>query len=458
MSRPNVTVNGVQVSSGPAPFAVLGDLEVTWGSETIMDEPEPAKARVQFIFRGEADPSWVMIGHRVEIRQRIDSESVNSFSGRVESMSAARRSVTLPNGTRTPVLVITAQCVDYLREFKQTYVTTAWDRETAPGEPARVDRLRGIAAGEGWRLTGIDELPPQPVEHAATHYDSITLYTLLSRYLSWWGPQVTFWDASYADSDGVHTRRIETAWTDATMPGDVLTTTPDGVWTMDYSPPAPLEEHIIPAGAVLADADWAAGSDARLTGARIQYQTSKLETHDDGSQTWQTSLDRSVHTWRPADVLDTYGKRVLELETSAIAPWDEYRRMGRRWLDFAASDWRMNGLTIPRASDLPAAQLRAMFDVRARRRTWWVVDDVDLLTPWGNVATVRGFATGGTLRYDSARDSWSVSMHLTDTRTARPSDLTWDWLQAQPAPFSDAPAALAGDVSFADFQTITTTR
>ena len=458
MSRPNVTVNGVQVSSSPAPFAVLGNVHVEWGNESIMDNPEPSRARVQFLFYGEADPEWLAIGHRLEIRARIDGASRNTFSGRIESMTADRRRVIVQGGPQTEALVVTAHAVDYLKEFNSTYVETAWRRETDPGEPPRRARLRGASADEGWQLIGLDDLPAEPAEGAATHYDSITLGALLRRYLSWWGPQVTFWDASYADTDGKHFRRIETAFTDVTIPGDVLTTTPAGAWTLDYSPPQPLAEEVLPGSAVLADVEWTASADSRYTGARVSFQSTRREELDTGETGLQTNIERSVQTWRPPDVLDVYGKRVLELESGMIADYTEYRRMGRRWLDFASQDWRMQAVTIPKASQLPARQLAALFDVRGRRRVWWIVDGVDLLTPWGSVATVRGIATGGSLSYDAAADNWSVSMHITDTRTARPTDLSWDWLQAQSAKFAEAPASAAGDVTFADFLTITNTR
>ena len=86
MSKPEVLIDEEVISGGAgATLATLGDLSIRWGTESLLDEPEPSTATVTFMFSGGVDVGRIGIGKRLIIRQRIASIA------RVPTISATSR-------------------------------------------------------------------------------------------------------------------------------------------------------------------------------------------------------------------------------------------------------------------------------------------------------------------------------------------------------------------------------
>lgn len=451
--RPRILINSQHVAGGASSvFAALGDVGIKWGSDNVLDTPNPAQLTCEFIFRGAVDTSRLRIGHRLELKQRIAGQDITGFSGRIENMQSR-----LDDNGRLRIRVTAS---DSIKELRSYYVATEWENDgLREGQMPRIERIRRALNAGGWQLIGIEELPPMPFPSAASFYNSITAYALLNRYLSYYGPQVTFFDSSWTYDDGPITRRIEVAWMGQVTAGDTLTTADGTTWRVAHDTPDGLAQQVLPAGTVLADTEFEASADSILTTAKVSYQTTRFETNEEEGTTRRvTSLD-TVTTSLGAEMLEAHGNRAVELESSAFATKAQLREIGRRWLDFTRNEWSPGRVTVPDSRDLPEATVAALVSARQRRLNWWVIHGLQIPTPLGGLATIRGVATGGDLHYRADRDSWSSSMSLTDTQIMLPADLNWPFLSEHNDPrFSEAPATAAGDVTFADFTTITETR
>lgn len=457
MSRPEVLIDDQLISSSPGlGLAVLGDVRIKWGQESVLDDPTPSTAAVTLVFAGGVDPARIGLGKRLIIRQRIDGKTWALFAGRIWSM----RAVADDAGR----LHVTVTCSDSLREFKATYLETAWPSDSLPNTTKQIELIRKAMAVNGWELKGDERIPPPLYPSSSSYYNSITAYTILRRHLAQYGPQVTFWDSSGTDvNTGVFTQSIEVGYMGLTQVGDTLTANPaTGQWYVTRDTPEGLQFSRVPASRVLRNVEWVSDVEASLTVAKISYQTTRTETDDDGVARKITSLTE-VSTEAGQDMIAKYGRRPIELETSVLAPPAEQRRIGRKWLQFGASEWTPGAVTIPDTHGMDEATLAGLLPSTTRRRRWWVITDVATWTPRGGPATLRGVATGGELRYHAkpkpgrAEGHWEVSMSLTDTQVILPADWTFTQLQGTEVPFSQATADQAGTVSFAEFQTITRT-
>jgi len=455
MSRPEVLVDDVLVaSSAGEPLAVLGHLSIKWGVESVMDAPEPATAAVTFVFSGGVDVGRISLGRRLMVRQRIDGFTWSLFAGRIRTMRAWADS----RGR----LHIAVTASDSIKDFRSAYAQIAWDSDSLPNTTKQLELIRQAMAVQGWELKGDEDLAPPPYPSSSSYYDSITLYTVLRRYLAQYGPQVTFWDSSGFDrTTGVYTQSIQIGYMGNNQIGDTLTANPStGVWYVTRDTPDGLTFGRLSASSVLRGVEWTAAADAALTVAKVSYQATRTETDDEGVMRKITSM-REVSTQASAELVQQYGRRPIEIEVSALAPPSEQRRIGRKWLEFAVHEWRPGALTIPDSYDLPEATLAGLLPSTTRRRRWWVVDGVGTWTPRGGPATLRGVATGGELTYHPkpkegrTEGHWEVAMTLTDTQLIRPTDFTFEQLAAAGEPFASSPADHAGNVQFSEFQTIT---
>ncbi|MDO5633279.1 MAG: hypothetical protein Q4G34_00180 [Micrococcus sp.] len=445
--RPTLTIGSRAISGGAqSTVAAHADLDVTWGTSSVYDEPEPSKLSMSVLWRDNIDPNLIRQGTPVMLRANADGAARTVFAGRIQSLRARAHG----RGR----LTVNFTAVDSLQELRAHYVQTRWPRDPE-GTTDNFNRLLAQIGGAGWRVYGRDTLPPQPWPNAETVYDSITVYTLLRRYLAQFGPQVTFWDVSRVDPDGTYRPGLRVGYAAAVQEGDSLHANPGGRLSVGRVTPAGLSQVHAPAEHVLRDVEWQSDADSLRTTCQIGYQVTRTETNEGtGEQRRVTSLSE-VSTSLGAAV-DEHGSRSLEFVTSASAPPAELRRMGRAWLQYVGHEWSPGALTVEDLGNLDPAAQAACLDVDLRRRAWWIVPGVGVPTPLGGLSSIRGVALGGELSYTGERGGrWSSSMTLKDQQIITPRDFTFEDLSSHHAPaISDAPASSAGDVRFADFLTI----
>lgn len=457
MSRPEVLIDQKLIAGGPGQtLAVLGNLSIKWGSSSVLDEPVPSTATITFVFSGDVDVNRINLGRLIIIRQRIDGRTWALFTGRVRSMRA--------RADDRGRLHVTVTASDSLADFRSAYVQIEWPSDSLPGTTKQLELIRKAMAVQGWELKGDEDLAPPLYPSSSSFYNSITLNTVLRRHLAQYGPQVTFWDSSGTDpATGAYAQSIQVGYMGASTVGDTLTARPaTGQWYVTRDTPTGLTFARVPSSHVLRDVEWTSDVEAALTVAKISYQTTRTETGDDGVARKITSMTE-VSTEASQEQIARFGRRSVEIETSVLAPPAEQRKIGRKWLQFGASEWTPGAVTIPDTHGLDEPTLAGLLPSTTRRRRWWVITDVATWTPRGGPATLRGVATGGELRYHAkpkpSRDEghWEVSMSLTDTQVILPADWTFAQLQGAEVPFRHATADQAGTVSFAEFQTITRT-
>lgn len=457
LPRPYLLIHGQRLlpegqDGNTAPVAALADLSIKWGQETITDEPKPATLSVTLRYRGSVDVLKVTQGDLIEVQQVHPDDERVPFSGRVRNMSASL------DAKGRLLLRITA--TDHLSDLDSTYVSTAWHTDGQPeaGGITIRQHIETALTNAGWALSGLDLLPAELGPSVATFYSSIKLTTLLRRYLAQWGPQATYYDASYTDATtGKLRRRVAISYMADTAPGDTLTA-PGGTWTIQYGEPEPLQEVAIPARNVLRDVDWDSSPENLITAAQVSRQVTRLEEYEDGTTGYVTSLSE-VNVTRGAEWIDQYGNRAIELETVTGRPSAEalHRAIGRKWMAFNGDEWRPSGITIHKSNDLPAQQLSDMVGKTTRQRQWVVVPGVQVMTPRGASAALRGLTTGGTLNWNHDRNQWDITMALADTQAT--TDMNWTFTMLSNVPdnaYRYARADQAGTVQFSAFRTIST--
>jgi len=439
---PEVIIDGVTyVSRATSTVAVVGDIEVSWGQESILAEPEPATLRMTLIWRDSVNEFAVRLGSRIEVRQLINGELETIFAGRVKTMRA------VPDASNRLRMTITA--ADSLSELRRAFVATEWPADNTAGTRAHLMQLRGALLEAGWALT--EDLPAPEWPSADTYYDSITLWTLIRRYTSQYGPQVSFWDVSSYQPDGTFKQVLHVGWMGRVQGGDALVMQ-DGRLAVHRSTPAGLNKHHLSAGDVLRDATWTANPDAMVTTAKVSRQVTRIEEDSETGETRKVTSLEDVTTSVPA--AEVYGARPVELESSALASRAHHRAIGRRWIEFGAHEWTPGEVTLPRTKHLSEEVLAGLLSTSRRRRAWWIVEGIQAPMPIGGMAALRGVATGGTLRWDAPRREWNVSMAITDTQIIRPVDMSFADLAAGPPAIAAATADQGGRVAFADFRTI----
>lgn len=458
MEHPRLWINQVPIlaageTMATAAVGVLADPVITWGSGAITDAPEAATLSVTLRYRDSVDTLKVAQGDLVEVKQTHVDGPRAPFSGRVRNMDAE-----LDQRGRL-LLHITA--TDHLADLDNTYVSTEWHSdgtEQAAGMTVR-ERLLARLRDAGWAYTGLERLPAELGPSVATFYQSVKLTTLLRRYLAQWGPQATFYDASYTDSDhGNLVRRLAFTYMADTAPGDTLHTTTDGTWTLDHGEPVPLQELYVPAANVHRDVGWTSSPENLLTTAQVSRQVTRWEQYEDGTAGYVTSLSE-VNVNRSAAMVEQYGSRTIEVETltGAAAQAELHRTIGRKWMDFNGDEWRPGTLRLRDTTTLDPQLLSDLIGKTSRPRQWLVVPGVQVETPRGAKADLRGVITGGTLAWNHRRRQWDVSLSLSDTQATASLNMTFTALAAlTDTRYSHARADQAGAVQFSSFNTIST--
>lgn len=450
LSNPRLLFDGVDLTGGAGdPVAALADLSITWGTPSLVEPPTPDTLKVTLVYTGSVDVLRLRQGMALDLVQDFPDDDRFPFSGRIRSMSSR------VDGKGRLNISITA--TDHLADLDSTYVSTAWHTDgytEAQGRTYRQNLTSAIAA-QGWQLFGMERLPAEVRRSAATFYNSIKITTLLRRYLAQWGPNARYFDASYR-SDGRLIRRITVAHMADSSGGDTLTVGAGGTWYMKYGSPVGAQTVTVPASNVLRDIEWESAPENLLTVAQVSYQSTRREEREDGSTQWVTSLGE-VNTTRGAEWVDQYGARSVEVETT-LAESDAtlLRQIGQRWMQFNGDEWRAESVTIHDSTQLPVQVLSDMIGKSTRPRQWIVVHGAEARTPRGELASLRGLATGGELSWDHDKQRWSISVHLTDTRLSE--DRVWNFLGLGLVPISGiavARATNAGPVRFSDFATIT---
>lgn len=433
-----------------AEVAALASLVIDWGQDTLTDPPAPATLKVTLRYTGSTDVLAVAQGDLIEVQQAHADGMRSPFSGRVRNMAAD-----LDTKGRL-LLHITA--TDHLADLDNTYTSTAWHTDGYPQAEGVTFRqhLEAAILGAGWSLTGLELLPAELGPSAATFYSSIKLTTLLRRYLAQWGPQATYYDASYTDSgNGRLVKRVAVSYMTDTAPGDWLVTTPSGQWYVAYGEPGYTQEVSVPASNVLRDVAWESSPENLITAAQVSRQVTRKETLEDDTQQYVTSLS-PVNVTQGAAVTDELGHRAIELETVTGTPAQDalHRAIGQKWMAFNGDQWRPGALTIHNSAALAPQKLSDMVGKTTRPRQWIVVPGVQVMTPRGAKADIRGAVTGGQLAWDHKHRRWAITMTLADTQRTTAQQWTFADLAAQPPEYAQARADQAGTVQFSAFTTI----
>lgn len=457
LPNPFLVINGNRLvpwgqPAATAPVAELADLSIPWGQDSIVDAPKPATMSITLRYRGSVDVLELEQGDFVDVQQIHPDGMRSPFSGRIRNMSSS-----LDAKGR---LLIRITATDHLADLDETYVATEWntDGHDQAGGLTYRDRLLDALTAAGWEVTGMDLLPPELGPSSATFYSSIKLTTLLRRYLAQWGPQASYYDASYYDVNIQRIRRrIAITYMAATAPGDALMADEAGEWFIQWGEPDPLQEIAIPASNVLRDVAWESTPENLITVAQVSRQVTRREESYEGGSSYVTSLSE-VNTTRGTSWINQHGRRTVEVETCTGIPSDDalHRSIGQKWMAFNGDQWRPSDVIIHDSTLLSDQQLSDLVGKTTRGRQWIVIHGVNVMTPRGARSDIRGLTTGGTLTWNHEARRWDFTMALADTQPTVEAGLTFADLAAADPAYSQAPAPMAGAVQFSAFQTIST--
>lgn len=165
---PVVTVNGVDLATGPAGngLVVLDGVTVTWGRENILDQPDPATGSLQV---WDPTGTWATSQDRrgLSVTARYEGEYVPGssasgvyFRGRIGSpITLSRETKVLPDGREVTGTLVDLPLEGALVDLANRVPTVAWPAETLGARAVRV-QADILATGQGGNA-GYN--PPPPV-------------------------------------------------------------------------------------------------------------------------------------------------------------------------------------------------------------------------------------------------------------------------------------------------------
>lgn len=434
IQAPQFWLNGRQLSgTADAKAPVLAPVTLTWGSDSAIEQPGPANLSCTLLFKESmSDVPDLKKGARIELVHPDGYRMI--FTGTVRTLSAQ------PSERFKGGLEVTVNATDYQADLEQEYISTDW-----PAGTFRPTHLQGAFVESGWWL----QMPDSGVPSAQATYNSIKLLTMLDRHISRYRGRR--FDSSARNADGVVVRRLTVMeGTARTVVADKLTVSGDGTWGRAYSVPTiggePSLLLQLPARNVLRDPSWTQEPDNAITGVVLSTMTQG----DDG---FTSQVERN---YKASPLLvDTYGLQTIDVESDLLNQADQ-AACAQAWMN-SDSPWKMSGITIRDASELPASVLGYLLDNGDRFKTLIVVTDIMPNRPDPGPSDLRSYLLGGTYTWDGK--TWSMTLELERTITALADEgdyWTCGRVAASPNPdISNATCETVGDeLNVADFRFI----
>lgn len=398
MESPQLWLNGRQLTGRAHDRApVLCPVELTWGTDSPLNQPAPANLKFTVLFLdGMDDVPDLSSGAKIELVHADQHRTI--FAGQIRTMSA--RASELVKGA----LEVTANATDYTADLDSEYISTNWNEANN-----RRQTLTNVFADAGWTLT----VPYSPQPRAQAKYNSIKLLTMLDRFAA--NFRGRRYDTSYRNTDGEVVRKLTVMeGTSRFIPADTLQVQPDGTWWRSFNSPligtrvSPIVA--LPARNVLLDPEWTQDPGNTITGVQL----SVMIPGDDG---FTTQTERNFKA--PAATVAKYGLRSVDVESDLLNSADQ-AACAAAWMN-DDSPWQMSELKIRSSSELANVTLRQLLDQNYRYGVLLTISGVLPNRPDPGPTVLRSYVIGGS--YVWTGKTWELSLALERTIYAKPAAL-----------------------------------
>lgn len=431
---PRVWLNGrrLDTSSAGSPL-IVAPLEIVWGAGTGEEQPDPAIAKVTFLFRDSmADLPDLRRGAEMEI---TDPETLSIIiAGRVSSMNAK------PSTRLLGALEVEVNIIDHMAEFNNEYVQVDW-----AGGANRVTQLHNEFNAAGYEL----RIPDDARESAAIKLNSIKLNSLLLRHISRYRGRR--YDTSYRNEEDLILRRRISVYKGSTrsLRPDKLSANSTGWHRIFYIPtidgePSPVV--VIPARNVLNDPTWSSTPEDTVTAV-------KMSITQPGSDGFSELADKNFRA--PAAIVNEFGLRSIDIESDLNDTADWQPAAAEYFNDDAP--WKMDALKIRDTELFSVDDMRVLLSPHTRYQTLAIVKDIEPNRPDPGTSDLRSYISGGEFTWTGER--WEIELTL--ERTIQRLDGLGDWwtcervAQSTDPLISNATCDSVGDeLTVADFRFI----
>lgn len=397
---PRIWLNGRRLDTTAAGrVLILTPLTISWGSSTGEEQPDPANAKLTFLFLDSmSDLPDLAKGAEIEVTDP-GSESI-VLAGTVTTMSAK------PSTRFRGALEVVVNIVDYLAPFDSEYTQVNWGEGTN-----RVNQLHNEFNAAGWEL----RIPEDGRTSAATRVNSIKLGTLLERHISRYRGRR--YDTSYrSEEDLVLHKRISVYKGSArALTPDLLLASSSG-WGREFITPmiegVPAPAVILEANNILNDPSWTSGPEDAVTAVSM----STVTMGDNGFS------ELEEHNYRaPAPTVKKLGLRSISIE-SDLADVAEWPPAAAQYFNDDAP-WRMDALTIRDTDLLRAETMNVLLSPHSRYQALAIITGIAENRPDPGPSDLRSFLVGGEFTWTGKR--WDISLTL--ERTIQHLDGEGDW-------------------------------
>lgn len=432
MDAPHLWLNGRQITGRAGDRApVLCPVELTWGSDSALDQPPPANLKFTVLFRdGMHDIPDFTNGAKIELIHPVNGTRV--FAGQIRTMEAG------PSEMVRGALEVHANATDYTADLEAEYLSTDW-----PEQANRSNVLRAAFNDIGWHL----DMPTNVLQSAQAKYNSIKLLTLLDRHSNRYRGRR--YDTSYRHANGEVVRRLAVMeGTARFIPADTLIALPNRWWSRTYNTPSidgsPSPLIRLPASNVLLNPQWTQDPNSVVTAVQL----SVMVQGDDG---YTSQTERNFKA--PAATVQKFGLRSVDVESDLATPAD-WPAAAQAWMN-DDSPWQMSALNIRDSSELPEQSLRELLDQRTRYRALLTVTEILANRPDPGPSVMRSYIVGG--KYSWTGKLWELELNLERTIYARP-DYQMSYrdirMSADPDIYLGTFDSIGDLLTFADFREI----
>lgn len=431
---PRIWLNGRRLDTTAAGrVLILTPLTISWGSSTGEEQPDPANAKLTFLFLDSmSDLPDLAKGAEIEVTDP-GSESI-VLAGTVTTMSAK------PSTRFRGALEVVVNIVDYLAPFDSEYTQVNWGEGTN-----RVNQLHNEFNAAGWEL----RIPEDGRTSAATRVNSIKLGTLLERHISRYRGRR--YDTSYRSEEDLLLRKRVSVYKGSakTLEPDHLLATSSG-WGREFTTPTiegtPAPAVILEASNILNDPSWTSGPEDAVTAVSM----STMALGDNGFS------ELVEHNFRaPAATVAKLGLRSISIE-SDLADSTDWQPAAAQYFNDDAP-WRMDALTIRDTDQLSPEAMAALLSPHSRYQALVIVAGIAANRPDPGPSDLRSFLVGGEFSWTGKR--WEISLTL--ERTIQDLSGEGDWwtcervAQSENPLISQATCQSVGDqLTVADFRFI----
>lgn len=400
---PSIWLNGRALAgTAAAPTPVLAPVQLTWGSDTATEQPDPAQLSVPILFKESLlDIPDLKQGAEIEMLINVPGYGrYHLFAGRVRNLRAS------PSTSVSGAQEVTINATGHVTDLENTYISTNW---TLPDN--RPTTINQAFIDEGWLLG----YPTNSQPSADAVYNSIKLMTMLERYVSRYRGKVH--EVSVRGESGTLYRELEVLeGTSRVVQPDTLRTLANGAWAKTYHGPtlsgAPSPVIEIPATNVLSDPEWIQGPDNVVTAVKLQV----MVPGDDGFTTLQEKNYRAA-----AAIRNEFGTQQIEVESDLRDAADQLTAANAWMTDDAP--WKMDDLTIRDTDEMDPADLIGLLSATNRIKSLLVVTGVMANRPDPGPSDLRSYIIGG--EYTWTGEKWEITLRMERTITGLDGEGDW---------------------------------